>query len=83
MRRNPNITHIVQNNMVYGLTKGQYAPTASPTAPPTTNLINLPTALIGSSSMASLPSPMANRQATERDASCASAVKRQRLATGK
>jgi 2-oxoglutarate ferredoxin oxidoreductase subunit beta len=28
MRRNPNITHIVQNNMVYGLTKGQYAPTS-------------------------------------------------------
>jgi hypothetical protein len=44
------------------------------------NPINLPTALIGSSSMASLPSPTANRQATERDASCASAVKRQRLA---
>jgi 2-oxoglutarate ferredoxin oxidoreductase subunit beta len=28
MRRNINITHIVQNNMVYGLTKGQYAPTS-------------------------------------------------------
>ncbi len=28
MRRNPHITHIVQDNMVYGLTKGQYAPTS-------------------------------------------------------
>jgi 2-oxoglutarate ferredoxin oxidoreductase subunit beta len=27
-RRNPNITHIVQNNQVYGLTKGQYSPTS-------------------------------------------------------
>lgn len=28
MRRNLNITHIVQNNQVYGLTKGQYSPTS-------------------------------------------------------
>lgn len=28
MRRNPDITHIVQNNQVYGLTKGQYSPTS-------------------------------------------------------
>ena len=28
MRRNPNITHIVQNNQVYGLTKGQTSPTS-------------------------------------------------------
>ena len=28
MRRNPNITHIVHNNMVYGLTKGQASPTS-------------------------------------------------------
>jgi 2-oxoglutarate ferredoxin oxidoreductase subunit beta len=28
MRRNPNITHIAQNNQVYGLTKGQYSPTS-------------------------------------------------------
>ncbi len=27
-RRNPNITHIVENNQVYGLTKGQYSPTS-------------------------------------------------------
>lgn len=27
-RRNPNLTHIVQNNQVYGLTKGQYSPTS-------------------------------------------------------
>ena len=27
LRRNPDITFIVQNNMVYGLTKGQYSPT--------------------------------------------------------
>lgn len=30
IRRNPDITHLVHNNMVYGLTKGQ----ASPTSPP-------------------------------------------------
>ncbi|NIS81073.1 MAG: 2-oxoacid ferredoxin oxidoreductase [Anaerolineales bacterium] len=28
MRRNLNITHIAQNNQVYGLTKGQYSPTS-------------------------------------------------------
>jgi 2-oxoglutarate ferredoxin oxidoreductase subunit beta len=28
IRRNPNITHIVHNNMVYGLTKGQASPTS-------------------------------------------------------
>ncbi len=28
LRRNPDITFIVQNNMVYGLTKGQYSPTS-------------------------------------------------------
>jgi len=28
MRRNPNITHIVHNNMVYALTKGQASPTS-------------------------------------------------------
>ena len=27
-RRNPDITHIVENNQVYGLTKGQYSPTS-------------------------------------------------------
>ena len=30
MRRNPNITNIVHNNMVYGLTKGQASPTSRP-----------------------------------------------------
>ncbi len=29
MRRNVNITHIAQNNQVYGLTKGQYSPTST------------------------------------------------------
>lgn len=29
MRRNLNITHIVQNNQVYALTKGQYSPTSN------------------------------------------------------
>ena len=29
IRRNPNITNIVHNNMVYGLTKGQASPTSS------------------------------------------------------
>lgn len=29
MRRNPDITMIVQNNMVYALTKGQYSPTSA------------------------------------------------------
>jgi 2-oxoglutarate ferredoxin oxidoreductase subunit beta len=28
MRRNPDMTHIVENNQVYGLTKGQYSPTS-------------------------------------------------------
>jgi 2-oxoglutarate ferredoxin oxidoreductase subunit beta len=28
MRRNADITHMVQNNRVYGLTKGQYSPTS-------------------------------------------------------
>ena len=28
-RRNPNITHIVENNQIYGLTKGQYSPTSN------------------------------------------------------
>src|SRR5688572_19143601 len=28
MRRNADITHIAQNNQVYGLTKGQYSPTS-------------------------------------------------------
>lgn len=28
VRRNPNITHLVHNNMVYGLTKGQASPTS-------------------------------------------------------
>ena len=27
-RRNPDITHVVENNQVYGLTKGQYSPTS-------------------------------------------------------
>jgi 2-oxoglutarate ferredoxin oxidoreductase subunit beta len=27
-RRNPNITHIVEDNQIYGLTKGQYSPTS-------------------------------------------------------
>ncbi len=30
IRRNPNITNIVHNNMVYGLTKGQASPTSEP-----------------------------------------------------
>ena len=30
IRRNPDITHIVHNNMVYGLTKGQASPTSQP-----------------------------------------------------
>jgi 2-oxoglutarate ferredoxin oxidoreductase subunit beta len=38
LRRNINVTHIVQNNEVYGLTKGQYSPTSkkgfvSPSSP--------------------------------------------------
>jgi len=28
LRRNPDVTHIVENNQVYGLTKGQYSPTS-------------------------------------------------------
>jgi len=28
MRRNPDMTHIVENNQIYGLTKGQYSPTS-------------------------------------------------------
>ncbi len=28
VRRNPNLTHIVHNNMIYGLTKGQASPTS-------------------------------------------------------
>lgn len=28
IRRNPNITELVQNNKIYGLTKGQYSPTS-------------------------------------------------------
>jgi 2-oxoglutarate ferredoxin oxidoreductase subunit beta len=28
IRRNPNLTHIVHNNMIYGLTKGQGSPTS-------------------------------------------------------
>ena len=28
MRRNPDLTHVVENNQVYGLTKGQYSPTS-------------------------------------------------------
>lgn len=28
MRRNPDLTHIVQNNQIYGLTKGQFSPTS-------------------------------------------------------
>ncbi|MPZ13373.1 MAG: 2-oxoacid ferredoxin oxidoreductase [Chloroflexi bacterium] len=28
IRRNPDLTHVVQNNQVYGLTKGQYSPTS-------------------------------------------------------
>jgi 2-oxoglutarate ferredoxin oxidoreductase subunit beta len=27
-RRNPDLTHIVENNQIYGLTKGQYSPTS-------------------------------------------------------
>ena len=27
-RRNPDLTHLIQNNQVYGLTKGQYSPTS-------------------------------------------------------
>ncbi len=30
MRRNLNITHIIEDNEVYGLTKGQYSPTSPP-----------------------------------------------------
>lgn len=30
IRRNPDITHLVHNNMVYGLTKGQASPTSQP-----------------------------------------------------
>lgn len=30
IRRNPNLTHLVHNNMVYGLTKGQASPTSLP-----------------------------------------------------
>lgn len=30
IRRNPNVTHVVHNNMVYGLTKGQASPTSRP-----------------------------------------------------
>ncbi len=30
VRRNPDITHLVHNNMVYGLTKGQASPTSLP-----------------------------------------------------
>ena len=30
IRRNPNLTHIVHDNMVYGLTKGQASPTSQP-----------------------------------------------------
>ncbi len=30
IRRNPNIAHLVHNNMVYGLTKGQASPTSRP-----------------------------------------------------
>lgn len=30
IRRNPDITHLVHNNMVYGLTKGQASPTSRP-----------------------------------------------------
>jgi len=30
IRRNPNITNVVHNNMVYGLTKGQASPTSQP-----------------------------------------------------
>ncbi len=30
IRRNPDITHLVHNNMVYGLTKGQASPTSEP-----------------------------------------------------
>ena len=28
MRRNPDITHVIENNQTYGLTKGQYSPTS-------------------------------------------------------
>lgn len=28
VRRNPNITHVVENNQIYALTKGQYSPTS-------------------------------------------------------
>ncbi|MBI3315507.1 MAG: 2-oxoacid:ferredoxin oxidoreductase subunit beta, partial [Candidatus Omnitrophica bacterium] len=28
MRRNPDLTHVVQNNQIYGLTKGQFSPTS-------------------------------------------------------
>lgn len=30
VRRNPDLTHLVHNNMVYGLTKGQASPTSQP-----------------------------------------------------
>jgi len=30
IRRNPDLTNIVHNNMVYGLTKGQASPTSQP-----------------------------------------------------
>ncbi len=45
MRRNPDVVNLVHNNMVYGLTKGQYSPTSpqgfvSPTSPK--GVTNLP-----------------------------------------
>ena len=47
LRRNANITIIVQNNAVYGLTKGQYSPTSpkgfpTKTSPPPTGAIEPP-----------------------------------------
>lgn len=46
-RRNINITSVVQNNQVYGLTKGQYSPTSEPgtvtkTSPPPAGAIEQP-----------------------------------------
>ena len=37
-RRNPNITQIVENNQIYGLTKGQYSPTSDKGFVTTTSL---------------------------------------------
>ena len=38
MRRNLNLTHIVHNNMVYGLTTGQTSPSSGRINPPPTKI---------------------------------------------